>query len=334
MRTMTVTITPAHGAAYSRILAVGGARGNRLVDNAEMCTIIDSSDEWIQQRTGIVERRWATDDQTPLSLAVAAAHKAIERSGVEPSQIDAVLVATISNTHRFPSLAVQVASELGLAGPAATDISAACAGFCYGVSLADSMVRTGSAHHVLVIGVEVLSRQTDFTDRSTAFLFGDGAGAVLIGPSETPGIGPAVWGSEPDTTEIIVSDDWDDALAGGFQPKIHMEGNKVFRWATTYIAEKTAQALAAAGLAPEDLDVFIPHQANNRITDSMLRRMKLPEDIVVSRDIKNMGNASAASVPIAMESLLESGEAKSGDTALIIGFGAGLVYAGQVVVLP
>ncbi|MGB3955614.1 MAG: beta-ketoacyl-ACP synthase III [Brooklawnia sp.] len=331
---MTATIKASQGAPFSRILAVGGERGSRVVDNAEMCTIIESSDEWIQQRTGIVERRWASDDQTPLSMTVNASRKAIERSGVDPAQIDAVLISTVSHMQQFPSLSVSVASELGLQNPAATDLSAACAGFCYALGLADSMIRTGSAKHVLVAGVEVLSRQTDFTDRGTAFLFGDGAGAVVVGPSQTPGIGPVVWGSETDTADIIWTEDWNEALESGTKPVIHMEGNKVFKWATTFIAEKTAEALDLAGLKPEDLDVFIPHQANNRITDSMLRRMKLPESVVVSRDIQQMGNSSAASIPIAMEALLEAGDARSGDTALVIGFGAGLVYAGQVVVLP
>lgn len=334
MRTMSATIKASQGAPYSRIYGVGGERGNRVVSNAEMCTIIDSSDEWIQQRTGIVERRWATEDQTPLSMSLVAGRKAIERSGVDPSQIDGVLVATGSHTQQFPSLAVSVAAGLGLKDPAATDLSSACAGFCYGLSLADSMVRTGSAKYVLVVGVEILSRQTDFTDRGTAFLFGDGAGAVVVGPSESPGIGPVVWGSDGDAADVIWTDEWNAALEAGKKPVIHMEGNKVFRWATTFIAEKTAEALEAAGLAPEELDVFIPHQANNRITDSMLRRMHLPESVVISRDIRQMGNSSAASIPIAMEALLESGEAKSGDTALVIGFGAGLVYAGQVVLLP
>lgn len=327
-------IQASQGAPFARLLSVTGERGARTVDNAEMCTIIDSTDEWIQQRTGIVERRWANDDQTALSLALAAGRKAIERSGLQPADIDALLVASVSHMRQFPSLAVEVAAGLGLTNPAATDLSAACAGFCYGIALADGMVRAGSAKHVLIIGVEVLSRQIDFTDRSTAFLFGDGAGAAVIGPSQTPAIGPVVWGSEPAAADVIWTEFWPDALAAGSRPVIHMEGNKVFRWAITYIADKTAEALSAAGLAPEDLDVFIPHQANNRITDSMLRRLGLPESVVVSRDIKTMGNSSAASVPIAIEALLESGEAKSGDTALIVGFGSGLVYAGQVIVLP
>lgn len=331
---MSTPIVSAVGAPHSRILGIGSERGNRVVDNAEMCTWIDSSDEWIQQRTGIVERRWVDETQTPLSMALNAGRRAIEHAGLTPADIDAVMVSTVSVFHQFPSLAVEVAAGLGINHPAAFDLSAACAGFCYGVGLADSMVRAGTAHNVLVIGVEVLSKQTDLSDRSTAFLFADGAGAVVIGGSETPGISPTIWGSDGDQADVIWTEDWHDAMASGVAPVIHMEGNKVFRWATTYIAEKTQEILDAAGLTPEQLDAFIPHQANNRITDSMLRRMKLPESVVVSRDIHLMGNASAASVPIAMDALLASGEAHSGDNALIIGFGAGLVFAGQVVVLP
>ena len=331
---MTGTIKVSQGAQYARIMGVGAYRGSRVVTNAEMCTIIDSTDEWIQQRTGIAERRWVAEGETPLSMAEAASRQAIEHAGLTNTQIDAVLVASLSEERRFPSLAAELSALLELDDPAAVDLRAACAGFCYAVSLADSMVRTGSASHVLVVGVEVLSLQTDYTDRSTAFLFGDGAGAVIIGPSDTPAIGPVIWGSDGNQAEVITSDYYTDAAANQRLPLLHMEGNKVFRWATTAIAEKTAEALAVAGLEPEQLDVFIPHQANNRITDSMLRRLKLPESVVVSRDIRLMGNSSAASIPIAMAALLESGDAKSGDNALIIGFGAGLVYAGQVVVLP
>ena len=181
MRKMSSPIKASQGSAYSRILGVGGARGNRVVDNAEMCTIIDSSDEWIQQRTGIIERRWVDDSQNTLSLATEAARKAIDRSGVPTDQIDAVLVSSVSNHRRFPSLAVQVASEFGLPNPAATDLSAACAGFCYGLAQAEALVRSGGARYALVIGVEELSRFTDIHDRSTAFLFADGAGAGAAG---------------------------------------------------------------------------------------------------------------------------------------------------------
>nr|WP_203567385.1 beta-ketoacyl-ACP synthase III [Aestuariimicrobium ganziense] len=325
-------LTTSQGAQYARLLGVGGYRGSRVVDNDEMCTWIDSSDEWIRQRTGIVERRWATEDETPLSMAAAAARKALDRAGLAADQVDAVICSTVSHFQQTPSLAVLVADELDCGTPAAFDISAACAGFSYGVGMAESLVRSGAAINVLVIGVETLSRLTDLSDRSTAFLFSDGAGAVVVGPSDTPAIGPVVWGSEPGDHEVIQTRPWE--VGNPEFPYIEMEGQKVFRWATTAIADKARECLRVAGLEPEQLDVFIPHQANNRITDSMLRHLKLPESVTVSRDITHMGNSSAASIPLAMEALLESGEATSGQTALVIGFGAGLVFAGQVLVLP
>ncbi|SER68355.1 3-oxoacyl-[acyl-carrier-protein] synthase-3 [Propionibacterium cyclohexanicum] len=331
---MSAPIKVSTGAKYARLMSVAGYRGSRVVDNAEMCTYIDSSDEWIQQRTGIAERRWATEEETPAFMCVQAATKAIERAGLGASDIDAVIVSTVSNFRQYPSLACEVARALGIPAPAAYDIRAACAGFCYALSQADGLIRTGSAHHVLIIGMELLSKQIDLTDRGTAFLFGDGAGAAVVGPSETPAIGPAVWGSDPSQDDAIWTEDWFDALGTGRPPVVHMNGRAVYLWGTTFIAEKAVEALDKAGLAPEQLDVFIPHQANNRITDALLRRLHLPETVTVSRDIRHMGNVSAASIPLAMDALLESGEAKSGDNALIIGFGAGLVFAGQVVVLP
>ena len=322
------------GSEFARIMSVGGSRGSRIVDNAEMCTMIESSDEWIQQRTGIKERRWAAEGEDAITLGTAAAAKAIERAGLKPEDIDAVLVSTVSHFQQTPSMATIIADKLGMPEPAAIDVAAACAGFCYGVGLADGMVRSGSATHVLVVGVEVLSKYTDFTDRSTAFLFGDGAGAVVIGPSDVPAIGPTIWGSDPSQHQVINIDDWREEREAGEGPFIHMEGRQVFRWATTFIAGKARETLDAAGIAPEELDVFIPHQANNRITDSMLRHLKLPASVVIARDIVGMGNSSAASVPLAMEALLESGDATSGQSALMIGFGAGLVFAGQTVLLP
>ncbi|GAA1396023.1 beta-ketoacyl-ACP synthase III [Luteococcus peritonei] len=318
---------------FSRVMSVGSARGSRVVDNAEMCTMIDSSDEWIQQRTGIVERRWAAEGEDALSLAVDASRIAVERSGLQPDQIDAVLLASISWTQQTPSMAALVAQQLGLSRPAVMDLSAACAGYCYGLGVADAMVRAGTARHVLVVGAEAMSHVLDKADRGTAFLFSDGAGASVVGPAEEPGISATLWGSDPAQADVITIDDW-STLDSGQIPYIRMDGAKVFRWATTYIADRTREVLEASGLAPEELDAFIPHQANNRITDSMLRHLKLPADVVVSRDITHMGNSSAASVPLAMDALLASGEARSGQTALLIGFGAGLAWAGQVVTLP
>jgi len=333
------------GSPNAKILGIGGYRPRRVVDNAEICTYIDSSDEWIRTRSGIIERRWAGPDETIQMMSIAAARKALDRAGVEAGQIDAVIVSTVTHLYQTPAVAATIASELGAKGAAAFDISAACAGFCYATAMADSFVRTGTSKHVLIIGVERLSDLTNYRDRSTMFLFGDGAGAAVIGPSDVPGIGPVVWGSDGDQAGLIKqTEPWDRAMnqvAGeeegdgvALWPTLRMEGNAVFKWAAYTMSKSAAEALDAAGLKPEDLDVFVPHQANMRITDAMLRALKLPERVVVGRDIAYQGNTSAASIPLAIEALLESGEARSGQTCLIIGFGAGLVYAGQVIVLP
>ncbi|HYP46331.1 MAG TPA: beta-ketoacyl-ACP synthase III [Propionibacteriaceae bacterium] len=332
-----VTLKTASGASYAKLLGVGGYRPRRVVSNAEIVQNIDSSDEWIQTRSGIKERRWASPDETVQMMSVAASRVALDRAGIDPAQIDTVIVSTVTHLTQTPSVAATIASELGTTGAAAFDLSAACAGFCYGTAMADSLVRSGSSKYVLVIGVERLSDITDIHDRSTAFIFADGAGAAVIGPSDTPGIGPVVWGSDGDQAELIrQSEPWDKAVHGDERrwPVLQMKGNPVFKWASYTMAKAAAEAMDAAGVRPEDLEVFIPHQANMRITDAMFRALKLPSDVVIARDIVTQGNTSAASIPLAMESLLTSGEASSGQLALIIGFGAGLVYAGQVVVLP
>jgi 3-oxoacyl-[acyl-carrier-protein] synthase III len=332
------TLKVSTGAKHAAILGFGGYRPRRVVDNAEICTLIDSSDEWIRTRSGIIERRWASPDETIQMMSVAASRTALERSGVEPGQVDTVIVSTVTHLHQTPAIATSIAAELGATGAAAFDISAACAGFCYATAMADSFVRSGASKYVLIIGVERLSDMTDKHDRSTAFLFADGAGAAVVGPSPTPGIGPVVWGSDGDQVGLIgQTHAWDNALQVESQaawPTLRMDGNPVFKWASYTMAKTAAEALDAAGVRPEDLDVFAPHQANMRITDAMFRALKLPADVVVARDIAYQGNTSAASIPLAIEALLTSGEAKSGDTCLIIGFGAGLVYAGQVIVLP
>ena len=331
---MSVPIAAAAGSPYARVMSVASYVPSRVVDNAEMCTYIDSSDEWIQQRTGIAERRWAGEGETVETMALDAGRLAVERAGIEASELGAVIVSTVTYYHQTPSLAAKLAHRLGTTG-AAFDISAACAGFCYGLGQAEALVRSGAARYVLVIGVEELSRFTDVHDRSTAFLFADGAGAAVVGPSEVNGIGPVVWGSDGGQSQAITQTvEWSEALAAGQTPYITMDGRAVFKWASGFIADAAKQVLDAAGMTPDDLEVFIPHQANNRITDAMLRSLKLPEHVVVARTIRQFGNNSAASVPMAMDALLASGEAKSGQTALLIGFGAGLVYAGKIVTLP
>jgi 3-oxoacyl-[acyl-carrier-protein] synthase-3 len=324
------------GAAHARILGVGGYRPSRVVTNAEICERIDSSDEWIRERSGIESRRWAAPDESVVDMCLAAAGKAIAQAGITPEQVGAVIVATVTHPLQTPSAAADVAYRLGTEGAAALDVSAACAGFCYGVSMANDMVRGGSAEYVVVIGCEKLSDFTDSYDRSTAFIFGDGAGAVVIGPSDEPGIGPTIWGSDGSQYDAITQRaSWIDVRDHNVEfPMLTMQGQKVFRWAVWQMAPVAEKALAAAGITSDQLDAFIPHQANMRIVDAMVKTLKLPAHVPVARDIRETGNTSAASIPLAMERMLEQGEAKSGGLALLIGFGAGLVYAAQVVRLP
>ncbi|MGO4749272.1 beta-ketoacyl-ACP synthase 3 [Streptomyces sp. NPDC000941] len=336
---MTAKIKPSKGAPYARILGVGGYRPHRVVPNEEILKHIDSSDEWIRSRSGIATRHWAGPDETVATMSVEAGGKAIAAAGLTPEQIGGVVVATVSHFKQTPAVATEIAHLLGSGKPAAFDISAGCAGFGYGLTLAKGMVTDGTAEYVLVIGVERLSDLTDLEDRATAFLFGDGAGAVVVGPSNEPAIGPTVWGSEGDKSETIMQTlPWDvyrDQQAAEVRfPAITQEGQAVFRWAVFEMAKVAKQALDDAGVSPQDLDVFIPHQANMRIIDSMVKTLELPEHVTVARDVETTGNTSAASIPLAMERLLATGQAKSGDTALVIGFGAGLVYAATVVTLP
>lgn len=334
---MTATIRTQERAEFARIMSVGVYRPERVVTNAEICTMIDSSDEWIQERSGIIERRFAALDESVVDMAEAAARNAIEAAGVDPSEVGMVLVATVTHPYQTPSASTEVAARIGAMNAAAFDISAACAGFCFGVSLANDMVRSGSSTYVLVIGVEKLTDWIDPHDRSTAFLFADGAGAVVIGPSDVPAIGPTIWGADGEQKDAInMSQSLIDYRNNGgpIFPVITMQGQQVFRWAVGEMAKAAHRALDAAGVDAADLDAFIPHQANNRITDAMVKALKLPAHVPVARDIITSGNTSAASVPLAMHRMLESGEAKSGCTALLIGFGAGLVFASQVVTLP
>jgi 3-oxoacyl-[acyl-carrier-protein] synthase III len=332
----TGTITPSQGSAHSRIMGVGGYRPERVVMNAEIVDQIDSSDQWIRERSGIVSRRFAAKDESVVDMADAATRDALASAGLEAAQVDAVIVATVTHPYQTPAAAPILADRLGIRG-AAFDIGAACAGYCHGISLANDMVRGGSAQHVLVVGVEKLSDFTDPHDRGTAFIFGDGAGAAIIGPSDTPGIGPTVWGSDGSQWRTISQrDSWVELKeTGGIgSPAIGMAGQSVFRWAVWGMAPVAQKALDAAGVRAEDLDAFIPHQANMRIIDAMIKQLKLPEDIPVARDIAETANTSAASVPLATERMLREGEAPHGGLALQIGFGAGLVYAAQVFVLP
>jgi 3-oxoacyl-[acyl-carrier-protein] synthase III len=331
----TGSITPADGATYARIMGVGGYRPERVVMNSEIIEAIDSSDEWIQERSGIKSRRFAAKDESVVDMSEHATREALTAAGLEASDVDAVVVATVTHPYQTPAAAPILADRFGIRG-AAFDISAACAGYCHAISLASDMVRGGSARHVLVVGVEKLSDFTDPTDRGSAFIFGDGAGAAIVGPSDTPAIGPTVWGSDGSQWKTISQrDSWTEVRDGDLGwPAIGMAGQSVFRWAVWGMAPVAQKALDAAGVRAEDLDAFIPHQANMRIIDAMIKQLKLPEDIAVARDIAETANTSAASIPLATERMLREGEIPHGALALQIGFGAGLVYAAQVVVLP
>jgi 3-oxoacyl-[acyl-carrier-protein] synthase-3 len=321
----------------SRILGIGAYRPRRVVPNSELVEAIDSSDEWIQQRSGIKTRRFAEPDESVQMMSVSASRQALERSGIDAAQIDCVIVATVSHMLQTPAVATAIAYELGTEKSAAFDISAACAGFCHGIALGSDMIRSGTAKHVLVIGVERLSDITSLKDRGTAFLFADGAGAAVLGPSDEPGIGPVVWGSDGEQFELIrQKEDWRDVLEleRPEMPHLIMQGNPVFRWASFEMAKIAQATLDRTGITVEDLDLFVPHQANMRIIDAMARSMKLPERVRIARDIADQGNTSAASIPLALDRMMQEGEARSGDTALLIAFGAGLAYAAQVVKVP
>ncbi|MEI7647990.1 MAG: beta-ketoacyl-ACP synthase III [Actinomycetes bacterium] len=330
-------ITAVSGAPFARMLGVGSYSPARVVTNAEMCERIDSTDEWIRERSGITERRFAAPDETVADMAVAAASKALASAGITATQVDCVIVASVTHLKATPSAAAEVSHRLGAGRAPAFDISAACAGFCYGLSMAQDFIRGGSAKYVVVIGVEKLTDIVDPNDRSTAFLFADGAGAAVIGPSDTPAIGPTVWGADGSQLDAItMSGRYEDLRDNDTAeyPHVVMQGQTVFRWAVHDMSIVAQQALDAAGITADQLDAFIPHQANLRIVDAMVRSLKLPADIPVARDIVTSGNTSAASIPLAMDHMLQAGQIRSGGLALLIGFGAGLAYAAQVVELP
>jgi 3-oxoacyl-[acyl-carrier-protein] synthase-3 len=336
---MSITATPL---GHSRILAVGTYRPKRQVPNSEIVDRIDSTDEWIVQRTGIESRRFAGDDETVITMAKAACEMALKRAMLSIEDIDTVILSTISYPFQAPSAATELINELGNPKAAAFDLSAACAGFCYGVGLASDLVRAGTSRNVLVIGVEKLSDYTDPDDRATAFIFADGAGAVIIGQSDQPRIGTTIWGSDADSRDAITltpsfldfKKNPDKGVAELGWPNIAQQGQVVFRWAVYSMSKVGLKALEAAGVTVDELGAFIPHQANIRIIETMAKEMKIPDSVLIADDIRTNGNTSAASIPLAMDRILEEHPELHGKLALLIGYGAGLVYAGQVVELP
>ncbi len=330
------TLQQTQPVSFSRIYSLGAARGDLTVSNDNVAGPINSSDEWIRQRTGIATRRRSSESQSLMDLSVEAAKEAIQKAGIDPSHIDAVILATITFPYQTPSGASLLSDLVGAKGAASYDISAACAGYCYGIAQADALVRSGVAKYVLVVGAEKLSDFIDPTDRSISFLLGDGAGAAIVGPSDHPGISKTIWGADGAnwdkvgmTNSLI---DFRDGKAPW--PTLVQEGQSVFRWAVWEMAKVAAEALEAAGLEASDLSALVTHQANERIIDELAKQLGVPESVVVAKDIVDTGNTSAASIPLAMHRILSEGKVKSGGYALQIGFGAGLAYAAQVVELP
>jgi 3-oxoacyl-[acyl-carrier-protein] synthase III len=324
------------GAAGARVLAFGGYQPAKVVTNDDLAASVDTNDEWIRSRVGIESRRIAGPDETVADMAVAAAGKALAGSGLSPADIDLVIVATCTPEVMIPNTAAIVARRLGIAAPGAYDLNAACAGFCYALANAADAVRAGSARHVLVIGAEKLSQWVDWTDRSTCIIFADGAGAAVVGPAvaeapagsktdTSPGIGPVSWGSDGSMADKIFIKDRNSF--------IWQEGQAVFRWATTALHPVALRACEEAGVDPAELAVFVPHQANLRIIESLARKIGAPQ-AKVATDIVHAGNTSSASIPLALSRMIERGELGSGDKALLIGFGAGVCYAAQVITLP
>jgi 3-oxoacyl-[acyl-carrier-protein] synthase-3 len=308
------------------LLGLGAHRPARRVGNDDIAVLIDSTDAWIRERSGIVARGVAGPDESVVDMAVTAGGKALAAAGVDPADVGLVMVATCTLTHAVPGAAARVATGLSLGAAGALDLGAACAGFTYGLSFAADAVRCGTADNVLVIGSEKFSDIIDPTDRSTAFLFGDGAGAAVVGAADLDGIAKPVWCSDGSQAHIL--------RTAGSPPLLRMEGQAVYRWATTTLPGLARAACERAGIALSDLAAVVPHQANLRITESLVRALKLPASVVVARDVVDSGNTSAASIPLALDRLLETGEVRRGDPVLLLGFGAGLTAAGQVVRCP
>ncbi len=309
---------------YSRILGTGSYLPKKILTNKDIEEIVDTTDEWIFDRTGIHQRHVVTEGETCSDLAVIAANAAMEAAGVAPSEIDLIVLATTTPDQIFPSTACIIQPRLGIKGVPAFDVQAVCAGFVYALSVADQYIRTGSAKRALVIGADTMSRLLDWQDRSTCILFADGAGAVVLGAAEEPGI---------ISTHISADGAYKDLLQvpkgigrGGCEdPYLEMRGNEVFRWAVSTLGRIVEETLEANGMTKSDIDWLVPHQANIRIIQATARRLDLPmEQVVVT--VADHGNTSAASIPLALDTAVRDGRIQRGQTILMEGFGGGFTW--------
>ncbi|ARP73199.1 ketoacyl-ACP synthase III [Streptomyces pluripotens] len=312
----------------TRIAAIGHYQPAKVLTNSDLAVLVETSDEWIRSRVGIRTRHIAGPDEPVDELAAHAAAKALAAAGLTPDDIDLVLVATSTAIDRSPNTAARVAARLGVPQPAAMDVNVVCAGFTHALATADHTVRAGAATRALVIGADKMSDVTDWTDRTTCVLVGDGAGAAVVEacpPEHGAGIGPVLWGSVPEMKHAVRIE--------GTPPRFAQEGQSVYRWATTQLPAIARRACAKAGVAPEDLAGVVLHQANLRIIEPLAEKLGAV-NAVVARDVTESGNTSAASIPLAFSKLVERGALSSGDPVLLFGFGGNLSYAGQVVRCP
>ncbi|AXK89740.1 beta-ketoacyl-ACP synthase 3 [Nocardia farcinica] len=334
-----MTATSSETATRAGMLMIGSYRPHRVISNSDLAPHLGVDDEWIRTRTGITERRFAGPEETVVTMAVRAADSALTAAGVAATEVDVLMLATSTHLNQTPAAAPIVAAELGCSGPAAFDISAGCSGLAHGVGQAAALINAGQADTVLVIGSEKLSHVVDPHERAVAPIFGDGAGAVLIGRTESGHIRKTVWGSDGRQARLIRQEPtWEQQRAAPADtptPMLRMEGTEVFRWATAAVPQIVEEIAAAGGVGLDEIEVFIPHQANLRIIDGVVRKLGWRDDsVVVADDVRRAGNTSAAALPLAIDDLISSGRAKPGQLALQVSFGAGLSYAGQVFELP
>jgi 3-oxoacyl-[acyl-carrier-protein] synthase-3 len=310
----------------TRVLGLGHYQPANVVTNDDLVARgVDTDDEWIRSRVGIIERRFADPDETVVDLGEHAASKALAASGIGPDAVDLVIVATCTMPTPVPSAAPELAARLGIAAPGAYDLNTGCSGFVYALSTASAAVLTGQAHNVLVVAAERFSGWLDFADRSTCIILADGAGAAVVGPSDEPGIGPIVWGSDGAQSRTVVIDEQSRYFS--------QEGQTVYRWATSHMPAVAQEACRRAGVELADIAAFVPHQANLRMIEAIAKKLGAP-NAIVARDVQVSGNTSAATIPLALSKMVERGEIPSGAAVLLLGFGSGLAYASQVVLAP
>jgi 3-oxoacyl-[acyl-carrier-protein] synthase III len=313
------------GSGGSRLVAVGHHQPARVVGNDELAAVVDTSDDWIRSRTGIVTRRRAGDDETVPELALGAARHALSTAGLDAGSIDLVVVASTTAEHRSPNVAGLVSAAIGTPGAAVVDVNVACSGFVHALAMADMAIRCGATRRALVIGAEKLTAFTDMTDRSTCVLTADGAGAMVLEASEEPGVGPVAWGSAPELVQAV-----------RIQPPSNMfeqDGRAVYRWALTHGATHARRAIELAELDAADIDVLVTHQANLRIIEPLAQQLGMAGRTVVT-DVVESGNTSAASIPLGFSRWWHDGRIPADGLALLFGFGGGFAYASTVVRTP